>query len=631
MKFFFTCCLILPLISFAQQDYDIKKIPATLLKNADRVVRYQHAEFDLNSPSKGKYNFYEVQTLLNQSAADELSFSFNSNKFKTLSSVTVRLLDAQGNEFRKYTKKNFSEVINASDLVPEGKILSLDAQVYDFPVTVITEYELDFKGIFMLPPYLMQYPKQSVERSEFVFKSNSALDFRYLEKNTDLQPAITNKGADKIYTWTATNLPARIYEESSGALENSFPIVLFAPVKFELDGYAGDMSTWKDLGRWYNSLVKDDNKLSVENQKLIVDLVKDAKDEKEKIAALYKYMQKNFRYVSIQLGIGGLKPEPANMVHKLKYGDCKGLSNYMQACLNAVNIKSYVAWIRSGSCNKSQVNIDPAFPYDHYNHQILCIPGSKDSIWLECTSSDSDAGYLGSFTSDRDALLMKEDGGVLVRTPRNEAENNSFTSTSTVTVNENGGGHAGISLAMNGDFKSRLFHRLAESTKEEQKDILVSELGFKQPEKFNFYPGLTGQNANAKLDLELDKVPEFTAGTKMFLNQRLFRFNDIVLAANQNRTQDFYFPSPFKKSDTTIYFLPEGFEPEMLPGDQEFQCKYGRFSSRITFNKNQHSLTCIATLVVSDNHIAAAGYGEVKKFFDNVQAFCNEKVVVKKT
>ncbi|WP_315822799.1 hypothetical protein [Paraflavitalea speifideaquila] len=35
------------------------------------------------------------------------------------------------------------------------------------------------------------------------------------------------------------------------------------------------------------------------------DLVKDAKDDREKARIIYDYLQKNFRYVSIQLGIGG--------------------------------------------------------------------------------------------------------------------------------------------------------------------------------------------------------------------------------------------------------------------------------------------------------------------------------------
>ena len=71
-------------------------------------------------------------------------------------------------------------------------------------------------------------------------------------------------------------------------------------------------------------------------------MVKNATTDREKAAILYNYMQNNMRYVSIQLGIGGLRPFPASFVDDKKYGDCKALSNYLKSALDAVGVKSNI-------------------------------------------------------------------------------------------------------------------------------------------------------------------------------------------------------------------------------------------------------------------------------------------------
>jgi hypothetical protein len=51
--------------------------------------------------------------------------------------------------------------------------------------------------------------------------------------------------------------------------------------------------------------------LAEDRKTFFKELVKNAVSDSEKTKIIYNYLQKNFRCVSIQLGIGGFKPFPA--------------------------------------------------------------------------------------------------------------------------------------------------------------------------------------------------------------------------------------------------------------------------------------------------------------------------------
>src|SRR6185369_10049796 len=78
------------------------------------------------------------------------------------------------------------------------------------------------------------------------------------------------------------------------------------------------------------------------------------------------------------------------------------------------------------------------FPSSQFNHVILCVPLQKDTVWLECTSQTLNPGYLSSFTCDRNVLLVDENGGTLVKTPRYDYNQNLQVRKTNATVSEEG-------------------------------------------------------------------------------------------------------------------------------------------------------------------------------------------------
>ena len=92
----------------------------------------------------------------------------------------------------------------------------------------------------------------------------------------------------------------------------------------------------------------------------------------------------------------------------------------------------------------------------------------------------------------------------------------------------------------------------------------------------------------------------------------------------------FYFPSPFIKTDTTVYQLPENYMIENLPKSRDSKFEYGSFKSNYSYDEKSNSVTTIAQLTLNQNLIPADKFIAMRKFFGNVIDEYTEKIVIKK-
>ena len=127
--------------------------------------------------------------------------------------------------------------------------------------------------------------------------------------------------------------------------------------------------------------------------------------------------------------------------------------------------------------------VDPAFPANNFNHVILCVPGQKDSIWLECTSNTASFAELGTFTENRNALLITENGGVLVPTPKSRSAANTASTKTVITIAGDFSAESETRIETTGSFRENIDDVLKEK-KDRQKEVVVYAMGFKQPDDF---------------------------------------------------------------------------------------------------------------------------------------------------
>ena len=622
------------LVSFFQKTYGRHLIyppPAlfdtALLKNASVIKNEENIVLQITDVDRFTYSVHRILTILNEKGKDELDFVQYTNRYISLEDADIEIYDAMGKQTHKFRKKDMTTVSTGEGLIEDGYLTYFRVPAPSYPITVEYNYQLKFTGTVNYPSFNIMSTGEAVLKSIFTARVPKELDLRYKDKNVQLKPDITEDAKYKQYQWTVSDMKALEYEEGTAKYESLYPSVQLSPNKFSYYNHQGELTSWKKFGAWIGNLYTGLDELPPERKDFFINLTKGVSTDKEKARIIYKYLQKNFRYISIQLGIGGLKPFPADFTDKKKYGDCKGLSNYMKAALKSVGIKSYIALINA---EYNSEPVDPNFPENGFNHVILCIPQVKDSIWLECTSNNTDFGVPGSFTENRNALLITDDGGVLVPTPVSNAKENILTANTLAEISENGSGNAGTTFTSSGSYKEDMEDNLMQEKKDDQKEFLIHNYGFKQSDEFE----IDKKNDSAMLSITIkqaiEKIPEFIAGDKMFIAPRLYKPWSSKLPKAENRRLDFYFHNPFIKIDTTIYKLPEGYIVDALPASKNFTCEYGKYKSSFWFDADKNSIYSTARLQLTQLKIPALKYASVKAFFDEVMQQDAQRIVIKK-
>ena len=94
-------------------------------------------------------------------------------------------------------------------------------------------------------------------------------------------------------------------------------------------------TSWAQVADWYANLEKGRSDPTPEIRAKTQELIQGRATELEKIAALYDYVAKNIRYVSLSFGLGRYQPHSAADVFKNQYGDCKDKHTLLASMLQA--------------------------------------------------------------------------------------------------------------------------------------------------------------------------------------------------------------------------------------------------------------------------------------------------------
>jgi tetratricopeptide (TPR) repeat protein/transglutaminase-like putative cysteine protease len=217
-----------------------------------------------------------------------------------------------------------------------------------------------------------------------------------VKSRAGFEPSIKESGGRRTYHWTHAHLAREKKDEADTKDKKKASPDQPEPAAVRVTTFAD----WAEVGRWFSGLEKTARTPTPDVKAKAAQLTAGRATDMEKLEALYDYVSKNFRYVSLSLGLGRYQPRAAGDVLRDAYGDCKDKHTLLAALIDASGFQSSAALINSS------VKIDPDFPSPgQFDHVITRASVGGQVVWLDATPEVAPFRLLSGNLRAKQALV----------------------------------------------------------------------------------------------------------------------------------------------------------------------------------------------------------------------------------
>lgn len=246
---------------------------------------------------------------------------------------------------------------------------------------------------------------------------------------------------------------------------------------------------WATMGKWYFNLADERTAASPAVKQQVTELTSSQNTVLQKMQAVGSFVQRDIRYVSISLGIGGWQPHSAPDVFSHRYGDCKDKATLVRSMLREIGVESYFVVIndRRGSVTSDT----PA--HNAFNHVITAIklpdgitdpslvatvqhPKLGRLLFFDPTNELIPFGQLPGYLQASYGLLVTPSGGELIEMPQQAASMNSIRRTAKLTLDPTGNLKGDVQETRLGERASSERGRLRSVTKDTERLKTIEDL-----------------------------------------------------------------------------------------------------------------------------------------------------------
>ncbi|HET9792163.1 MAG TPA: DUF3857 domain-containing protein [Candidatus Angelobacter sp.] len=499
----------------------------------------------------------------------------------------------KGQEYEARDKDTFEVSASTYEVFSDEKVKFI--QIPGADVGTVVGYEFEHKR----RPYLFQdwwYFQRTipVEKSRYTLHLPSSWEYRADWINhSEQKPA---EEGNNTSSWEIADIP-RIESEYRKLPDDALAgrmIVTFYSEKVRSQTYR----SWNELAVWHAQLISGVFGSSPAMQQKILELAPPSMPILGRIKALASFAQRDIRYAAIEVGIGGLRPHPADEVFAHRYGDCKDKATLLSTMLREIGVKSFYMPIH----DERGIYTEKTPPNLGFNHVILAIQMPQGSVpkplpaminhpklgqllIFDPTQELVPFGELPYYEQDSFALLVTgNDGGELIHLPASAPELNTYRRNTKVKLLADGTLEGEIDETMSGYLAMLGRAYLKHESQNERKKIIEHFMGTNLG---NFQvQNVEMENAN---EIDKDLILHFkitvghyakNAGPLLLVRPRVVGEMAGPIDASKPRHYPYEFDAPFLRSDSVEISLPEGYGVDELPNSAKGDFSFAEYKSK---------------------------------------------------
>jgi hypothetical protein len=333
-------------------------------------------------------------------------------------------------------------------------------------------------------------PRLPIRISRYTIKLPPGWQFEYHFANwQEFKPQSTGPNQ---WTWEIKDVPSFIEEErmpNGGSLFGYMVISFYPPDQPNLR-----MSSWRDIGAWDDGLNAGRRVVTPAIHQKVLELTVNARTPLDKMQALAGFMQREIRYVGIEIRIGGIQAHMAGDTFDNRYGDCKDKATLLATMLKDAGIDSHLVSVHT----EHGATLPETPNADSFNHVILAIqlPDGTDTSKLFAIVDDKELGKLLIFDPTNEkvplglipyyeegnyGLVVVPNGGKLVQLPLLAPSLNRLVRTGSIELKPDGSISGQIDEINTGNVAAEMRYKLVEAKGADRikiiEGILSSSLG----------------------------------------------------------------------------------------------------------------------------------------------------------
>jgi hypothetical protein len=434
------------------------------------------------------------------------------------------------------------------------------------------------------------------------------------------EPEIKDEGTKTVYRWRITDAYDSSEEEEftppprTGDLRNR---IEFSSTKH-----------WDDISDWYYSLIRKNSVSDGSVDAAARELVKVAKNDREKVRVILEYIQEQFRYVMMAFEENNLEPHNVDDVLRNRYGDCKDLSLLMVNMLKASGIKANIALFSLESDTSDPEDRLPSVSM--FDHIVVEVEDAAGNYYVDPVLKGYDIGqypvdYQGAYT-----FVITGLGGRFGRLPVLGEKKSYQRDIRSITIRPDGS--AMVEWRSLYDLDSsvsvrKLWQGATDKGRRRFKEEMEGLLAAGGRVFENGFENIDAKYGTVTNAVKFERPGMYTlTGDIMVVDIEGFDRKEIF--TRKERVKPIFYPYNSRADRRTIINIPEGFQVLHLP--ENFTENMGFFGLNRSFKNGAGRVDIYETEWYKRKEVPASDYKAIQGFLNDLAVKSRQQIILKR-